>query len=407
MPPESPSKPCADCTTNVGLHNIRKRPLCTACFTRYVNSKILKRMESYRIKSSSGISHEKKRLLLPLSGGVSSLVLLSVLAAQLRKQLDTQGRTAYDLVVCCIDATPREGGRDEYGDELPNDPAEASWWSRLVAKFQEEENPAIKFYGMPNITQVFLIDENLITDLVATSPLLTPPSGMKSDTEYYAHIINACSTPTARADIQQIILERSIVALAQQNDCDAVLYGHSDSRLAGLALADVAKGRGGATPARIADGWNEAIGLNVNYPCRDLFKSELELYVQVQEPRLTDLVVSPEEAIVDVEGTATTAAATKKQKAPISVKSMTIDDLLTEYITSQGEKYPSIMANVVRTTGKLQTQETNSPAPKQFCRLCRGTIISRAENDESANRGTVNKELCYGCVRMKQDIKAR
>jgi cytoplasmic tRNA 2-thiolation protein 2 len=344
---------CADCQTKDGTHDVRKRRLCTECFVRYVNSKVLKRMESYRFKN---VGDQKKRLLLPLSGGVSSMCLLHVLDSQLKKQLEKQNRTAYELVLVHV-STFRQ------------DNPVSTTWDRQVA----EQFSSYHFSASFALEKVFSIDSSISQDL---THLGIHRRENENDAAFYTRIQNSTTSVTTRADLDNLFLHRLLVALAKQYNCDSILWGHSDSTLAAQALASVAKGRGGAVPADLADGPGMA-GITFNHPMRDLFKTELELYASVlpeQLPCIPDL---------------------KAGQGPIvSIKNTSIDDLLSTYINSQGEKYPSIMANVVRTASKLQVPKVGPDA--RHCPVCQ----SRLPED-----GDVGRTLCYGCVRMKQDIK--
>ena len=60
-------------------------------------------MEPYRLKD--GTSQQKRKLLLPVSGGVSSLVLLQVLDFHIQRQLASRGRAAYGLEVLIVDTS--------------------------------------------------------------------------------------------------------------------------------------------------------------------------------------------------------------------------------------------------------------------------------------------------------------
>ena len=108
---------------------------------------------------------------------------------------------------------------------------------------------------------------------------------------------------------------------------------------------------------------------------RDLFKTELEAFLECSPDLESRLVLNqgPEVPVV-------------------SIRNTSIDTLLHNYITSQGEKYPSIMANVVRTASKLQVPPAETG---RRCRLCTMPIVG----------SLTETVLCYGCDRMKQDIK--
>lgn len=345
------NKLCEQCHTNEVSQEIRKRHICKDCFTQYVNSKVRKRMESYRFKNLSG--DQKKRLLLPLSGGVSSLCLLQILDAQLEEQIAKQNRTAYELLLVHVDLL-------DVQEEVS-----AEWYSVLSERF-----PLHRYLPMMRIYEAFQIDESLAADL---SHLDLRRDEEHNDREFYEDIMTSTKSVTTRSDLTTLMMKRLLVATAKQHRCDSILWGHSDSRLAAQALSEVAKGRGGTVPGALADG-TSSDGVNSNCVMRDLFKSELELYASILNPPL-------EVFKGEMEGEPVT-----------SIRNTSIDQLLNSYITSQGEKYPSIMANVVRTASKLQVPQSASDA--SICPVCRAELEIQS-----------NEIICYGCIRMKQDIR--
>ncbi|KAJ9602880.1 Cytoplasmic tRNA 2-thiolation protein 2 [Cladophialophora chaetospira] len=349
---------CVDCQETVASLTIRSRRLCASCFIRYVSSKILKRMESYRFRNLAG--DQKRRLFLPISGGVSSLVLLQLLDSQLQRQIGNRNRTAYDLVIARV-VLPDTSGLATIDSE----------YQKLAQRF-----PLHNFLPLVSLHEVLQLDAGMRQDLTLLG--IDDESG-ESEEECMQRILSSAMSVTARADLQSILLRRLLVSLAKQQNCETVLWGHSDSRLAAIALADVAKGRGGSVSSHIADG-RSLHGINFNYPARDLFKVELQTYAQALDEPLT----------YATEGDATDQPTT-------SIRNTSIDNLLSSYITSQGEKYPSIMANVVRTASKLQTQkEGNGVVPCTFC-----IMPTTGTGDDSAD----SLILCYGCTRMKQEIR--
>lgn len=80
-------------------------------------------------------------------------------------------------------------------------------------------------------------------------------------------------------------------------------------------------------------------------------------------------------------------------KGVVSIKNMSIDEVMRRYVKEQGEKYPGVMANVVRTVGKLQKTSTTSELGR--CVLCKGRL----------EEGDQYERLCYGCQRMREDIR--
>jgi cytoplasmic tRNA 2-thiolation protein 2 len=358
MPAKVPTDICVDCQEREATLNVRNRRLCPACFMRYVASKILKRMESYRFRNLTG--DQKRRLFLPVSGGVSSLVLLQVLDAQLQRQISNRNKTAYHLVIARV--------------VLPgtNDPAEVDEkYQDLARRF-----PLHTFLPQVSLHRVFRLDQKIRQDLTALGFEIQPT---ESDEAALQQVLSSTTSVSSRTDLEAILLRRLLVSIAREQDCESLLWGHSDSRLAGLTLANVAKGRGGSVSSNLADG-KSLHEINFNYPARDLFKTELESYARALSDPL------PYEA----DGTLSAQPTT-------NVRTMSIDTLLSNYISSQGEKYPGIMANVVRTATKLQTK--NDEANVHACVFC---VLPLSWQPGEREGNTI---LCYGCERMKQDMK--
>ncbi|KEF55344.1 uncharacterized protein A1O9_08094 [Exophiala aquamarina CBS 119918] len=328
---------CVECRERDAELNIRNRRLCTECFSRYVNSKVLKRMESYRFKILGG--DQRCRLLLPLSGGISSLVLLQILDSQLQRQIAKRNMTAYELVIAHV-VLP-----DEPTSTFNNKP-----FSHLAQRF-----PSHKFLPEFAFSASLSLDETLEQDLKI---LGLERQNQESNVDFFDRIMASATSVTTRADLRSISLRRLIVAIATAHGCESIVWGHSDSRLAALVLADVAKGRGGSVPSTIADG-PSPFGVNFNHPLRDLFNTELETYAsKLPEP------------LVEI-GAARELNNRPPSQPPSSLRDTAIDSLLTDYINTQGLKYPSIMANVVRTAGKLEVR--HSP---NLCRVCVQPIVS-------------------------------
>lgn len=318
-------------------------------------------MESYRFKSNNDDS--RRRLLLPVSRGVSSLVLLQVLDSQMHRQLAKRNRTAYELWVVLIEEDLRIT-EDQSSHESP-------WYTALQTQF-----PSLFFIPMKNLRDVLALDVAIEDDLKAFELNRLKD---ESDEDFIVRILASASSLTAGDDLQNILFNRLIVSCAKQHDCESILWGHSNSRLAAKALAGVAKGRGGSLPFEICDGPSRS-GIGFSYPLRDLFKPELSLYASLLPEVFSKLVVEDDP--------------TPREKA--SIRNTSIDDLLTNYINSQGEKYPSIMANVVRTASKLQNPTSNEAF--NCCRVC---LVPYQGDSAQISDG---KDLCYACSRTRQEI---
>lgn len=333
-------------------------------------------METYRPQTNA--TEGPRKLLLPLSRGVSSNVLLYILNQHLQRQLSNgRGRTAYELHVVVVDTAV-----DHVTDPTSED---------LV--------PFEKTYPMHTFSAISLGDildfdpdiQNTLAQLgvETVSVECAPQSSQRLD-----HMLRSIVSPTAKSDILEVLLIRLIVSFAKLKECESILWGHSNSRLASVALANVAKGRGASLPYHTSDGVSPW-GINFTYPLRELFKAELVSYSNLV-PSLHDLVSSE----------------STSKPSMVSIKNTSIDDLMTQYISSQGEKYPSLMANVVRTVGKLQPMQNLES--KDICALCGMAAVVDQDRtgtgkvDNHATSGTGHRTgpyLCYGCSRSALDIR--
>lgn len=296
---------------------------------------------------------------MPVSGGTSSLVLLEILDSQLKRQLAGRGRAAYDIHVLSIDTS-----------EIDSTSGVTYLVDRLIKQFPSH------VFSVLSLESVFDLDKTIYEALSEVGFQRQDGEDTKTALK---RLLTSAATLTSRSDILEILLLRLIVAFANNDQCESVLWGHSDSRLAAKALANVAKGRGSSLPFQIGDGpspW----GPHFNYPLRDLFKSELELYASLLPDHISDLIVPEAEP-----GT------------PSSIRDTSIDDLLTKYINSQGEKYPSIMANVVRTASKLQAPSSMERAVA--CLMCAMPIGATGTEPPDT-------KLCYGCLKIRSEIKS-
>lgn len=180
-------------------------------------------------------------------------------------------------------------------------------------------------------------------------------------------------TATSKADVDQILLNRLVVAYAKDLNCDAILWGDSDSRLAAKTLANVAKGRGSSLTWQVSDGKSPS-GLEFNFPLRDLFQTELHSYANLI-PELTAIII-PDEPPSD----------------NILTKNLSIDELMMRYVQTHGEKYPGVMANVTRTANKFQPSPV--PAGARRCAFC----------DAFVGDSEKKSEFCYACARSRPNV---
>lgn len=313
-----------------------------------------------------------KRYLLPLSFGASCTTLLYILDEQLRKQQERMGRTSYELIIVHVDL--------EF-ENVAVSAKSSSLWVATQSKFPKHTYVKV---GLEDALDLETIDWPSLG--------LTVNNHLPRKDRLTA-LLKSVATATSRTDIASTLLSRLLVSVAQQHSCSSILFGDSTTRLAEKTLTETAKGRGFSLPWQVSDGSSPfSDNLSFHYPLRDLLKKELVTFTRLTSPPLSDLVIP----------------ANSKTVLSASSKSTTIDDLMTQYFESVEENYPSIVANVVRTSSKLKTPEVNDGAACGLCGIpvAEGTdgifgwggdqsLASPPKKDEECE-GSI---LCYGCSR--------
>ncbi|KAK3112592.1 Cytoplasmic tRNA 2-thiolation protein 2 [Teratosphaeriaceae sp. CCFEE 6253] len=343
---------CRRCQVQDPAITVRTEPLCTECFGKYVSTKIIKRMERFRVRHAE--AGQERLLLLPLSRGPCSTVLLHTLSAHLRSQAEKSGRTGYRLhVLHIVDDENRLEGNTAVFD-------------KVRARYPEHA------YSTSPLSDVLAL-EGVQDLLTAEQSNVDAESGTGGDAKL-STIFASLSSATSRADLHQILLRRLALNTAQQHACEALIWGDSTTRLAERTLAETAKGRGFALPSLIGEHNDSSRGQEIksHYPLRDLLRKELAAFASMQDPPLDELIVRNDGL-----------------KPAVSTRNTTIDDLMMQYFDSVEREYPSIVANVVRTTSKLQAIPLGEV--EQMCELCEAPLLGQAPE---------RSRLCYGCIRI-------
>lgn len=327
-------------------------------------------METFRVRHAS--PDQQRKILLPISLGVSSVCLLHILNHHLNTQKTKTGRTGFTLHVLYVDKS-----------NLENTAAHPESLNKVRERYPDHEYSAVP------LEDVFRSDleDSFLSDILHqdTSNQDVSPS------ERLATLMNSLTSATARADVISTLTIRLIVAHAKSIGCEGVLWGDSTTRLGERTLSETAKGRGFSLPWQIADG-ESPFGITFNYPLRDVLKKELVAYSKIIEPPLEDLILNP---------------SASASQAPVSSKNTTIDDLMKQYFESVEENFPSIVSNVVRTSGKLEIPAGAVSEPR--CGLCNNPVPSGRfgvhgwggdqEDSLAGSANDIGHRLCYGCTR--------
>ena len=329
-------------------------------------------MNSYKVRGK-----EKPRtILLPLSFGVSSITLLHVLDQQLRTQLERTSRTGYKIHVVFV--TQYSTSRMlEYDQSL-----------NLVK--QRYPLHTYSFISLESIFDYNLAFDDILNTYIAPVAIDT---GM-TRADQLSSLISSLSSTTSIVDILALLRTRLIVAFAQDQGCDAVVWGDTTTRLAEKTLSETAKGRGTSLPWITADG-TSLYQIRFAYPLRDLLKKEVAAHAEMTTPTLRPLIVED-----------------LKSEKPTSSKDQTIDGLMAQYFESVENNYPSIVTNVVRTASRLD--RPGLPTNGYRCGICSvpvaaistGLLAGSGNHQGSLEAPVLAKPrsqssdfLCYGCQR--------
>ncbi|KAI2474826.1 Cytoplasmic tRNA 2-thiolation protein 2 [Pyrenophora tritici-repentis] len=361
---DASNEPCRRCKASSVLV-VRSEPLCHDCFARYIHTKCIKRLETFRVNFTA---EQQPRVLVPLSFGISSVTLLHVLDLHQRTQKSKTGRTGFNISAVYIE-----------------DPEQSIMAEDLLDQVREQYS-GHQYASLP-LHDVFRLvqDDASIRSLVPETQYASTPE------EKLVHMINSLTSATARADVLSTLKTRLIVEHAKLTGCESILWGDSTTRLAQKTLSETAKGRGFSLPWQVSDG-PSPFGLNFHYPLRDVLKKELVSYINMAETGLKTLVHE------------TSIGATQ---ASTSSKNTTIDDLMKQYFESVEDNFPSIVANVVRTASRLEAQPDALSEPK--CSLCSMPVSGGrfgihgwgGDQQDGDDFGSThaNRTICYGCTR--------
>ncbi|EEP80130.1 predicted protein [Uncinocarpus reesii 1704] len=333
------SRDCIDCKAAPSCVTVRTRALC-----EFLQTKVLRRMDRYR---PSGLLEKQS------SAGPK--------------------RTAFDLHVLVVDTA---------SSVAPKSVVESGRLDKI-----KETYPGHTYTEMP-LHRILEYDAS-IKGLLSHYSAIPSDNITRSDEEALALFHASFSTATARADIKGILLRRLVVAFATSHECDGILWGDSDSRLAAKTLANVAKGRGSTLVWDACDGMSPW-GIYFNFPLRDLYKTELELFASYAMRTIEPVIERDPQNFGDM-----------------STRHMSIEDLMSQYVMTQGAKYPGVMANIVRTVDKLQTPAATDGT---LCILCGmpADLAADGEPTMPSAEGKTGKvqPTCYGCRRTLLDMKA-
>ena len=309
---------CARCGHTTETFSIRGELLCAICFKKYVHTKVVKRLEANKIRG--GYNETAKSILVPISTGVSSLSLVHILNTQLQERSNNSKHPGYSLHLLFV--VDKSSLCDETHPES------------IVTALKE-------IYPSQELSVTLLqecFEYGVALDGIDSCDEISSSRSLDS-VHRLNNLFASAEDLSYRNEMEENIRGRLIDAFALRKGIDTVFFGDTTTRLAERALTETARGRGKNIPQLITDSKTDS-GLVHIFPLRDLLRKEVELYTSLTGSRL--------KALLDV---STPSVATP------SSRNLSIDGLMQHYIENVEDNYPSIVANVVRTTSKLKAQE--------------------------------------------------
>lgn len=332
-----------------------------------MHTKAIKRLETFRVNFHTD---EERKVLLPLTFGFSSTTLLHILDLHLKTQMSKTGRTGFKLSIVAI------------GNAEQNLPVE-DLLEKVRRQYPDHEYAALPLHDVLRMAS----GDAALRDLVPQAPEGEEPGNQ----EQLARLVNSLTSATARADVLSTLRTRLIIEHAKSAGCQSILWGDSTTTLAEKTLAETCKGRGFSLPWQVADG-KSPFGVHFYYPLRDVLKKELVSYIALTKSGLAALIYEPSPGAT---------------QASTSSKNTTIDDLMKQYFESVEENFPSIVSNVVRTSGKLQVPAGAESDPR--CDLCDMPVPGGRfgihgwggyqQDDVAETSSATEQNICYGCTR--------
>jgi cytoplasmic tRNA 2-thiolation protein 2 len=315
--------------------------------------------------------------------------MVCLLDEQTRIQAGRKASSPFEVLAVHVDTdldTPQE---EEAGDT----PAQ-----RLLARYRDAF-PRVEFLCVPlsKVLQVRTVDWSTLPSLGDAGQ---PPA------ERLRSMFARLPSVTAKADVLRMLIRHLLLHIAMERSYAALLLGHSTTALAALTLAEVANGRGFSVPWQVNDGRHTLCTYDsdgaapttqteypIHYPMREVFGGEISTYISLV-PALTEL---------RLRGQGETEEA--RRDTVVSHKDTSIEEVMARYFESVEDSFSGIVANVVRTTGKLDRVRGDT-----LCGLCGVTLDQQGDDrwageiglepDEGDEQGVHHPgKLCYGCKR--------
>ncbi|GME82623.1 unnamed protein product [Ambrosiozyma monospora] len=310
--------------------------------------------EKFKVKYGKNLEDIKAKtptVLLPVSLGESSLVLLDIVVSQLEEQSAmNRAHIGYKLVVVIID----ESDFDNTGIDIKENVQKlkevlgTELLDKLDIKFKIVKSES--YVTSNRLQKIFLTHDFKSFSVKSENDL---------DIDLKTILLQTLDKST-REDLLNIVRKETILRTAIAENCSVVLFGHSMSKLADDILSLAVKGRGSEISDNLTDGIieYEQTDLHILHPLRDILFSEIKEYSKLSG--LSELALNVFEG-----------ATVKK-----SIKNKTINELIKDYFRSVEVEYPEVISTVVKIGSKMAHPPTQDDFQIKNCILCNNAIYN-------------------------------
>ncbi|EPX72207.1 cytosolic thiouridylase subunit Ctu2 [Schizosaccharomyces octosporus yFS286] len=338
----------------------RSEYTCDGCFVRSTENKIRRQFELLRPNLEN---RRSQKALLAVSGGISSMAMLETAYYLSRHRKDNYRPMFDDFLVVHLQSK-----------SLQNE-EECTQTINVIKKAIDNRYTQCKF----EVIQ----EEDLLKEASYIDGNGNFSSGGTS--EHNTFNLEAIPSLASRQDLLYRIREQALVAIAEKEHCDTIVFGDCGTTIAARVLELVAQGRGYAIP------WCTSVcsklpefPVSLLRPLRDVLSSELNSYMKIKQ-----LDYLPKE---------------------IEERPSTISGVAENYFTNLNNHFPSLVNTVVRMSSKLGVPEV-----QKTCSLCKLPMQENAEAwlqkttvqhpSERQEDAAANPDICYACSVSLKNIK--
>ncbi|EJS42021.1 ncs2p [Saccharomyces arboricola H-6] len=359
--------------------NSRKERFCDECFINFVSIKQRKQMmkdEFFRNLFKVVYPLDQKesigKILLPLSPSDSgSLVMLDIVHDLLLEQLKQHNNhTGFTVDVLTI-----------FTEE--NFPVVRERMESLVKEKMLELNKTSNIYKVHfiNINEFFNSTSEVSSLIIddGNFEIFTKSRSVGGGNRLTLDEISGeyCLNNSSRTDLTSIMKVQLIKHFAYENGNNAIMWGHSMTKLSEVIISLVVKGKGSQIATFLdTESFDNLDDKPCNYknlyPMKDLLSVEIESFLQIKN--LAKYLINAEETNSKPSCSVTKNPSPSLDKQKL-VKNMTINEITNKYFQDIQNDYSNIISTVLRTADKLTEPISNMIKPSK-CQICQSKIYS-------------------------------